>query len=99
MHRVDDWHASTEFALDYEHAEQRVRALWQWIRDRLGKNATEWVEATAEVEEKQWDVITHYHNWGDGLQGQARTDFEERRLVYRCLCGNHVDGAQSPKPK
>ena len=96
---IDDWHASTEFALDYEHAERRVRSLWQWIMDHSGGNAEKWMAETVAVEEAQWAVIAFYHRWGERLTGHARIDFEEQRLVYRCLCGNHIDGAQNPKPK
>ena len=96
---IDDWHASTEFALDYEHAERRVRSLWQWIMDHSGGNAEKWMAETIAVEEAQWAVIAFYHRWGERLTGQARTDFKEQRLMYRCLCGNHIDGAQNPKPK
>lgn len=96
---ADDWHASTEFSLDYEHAECRVRSLWQWIMDRSGGSIEKRMTETIAVEEAQWAVIAFYHRWGERLTGQARIDFEERRLEYRCLCGNHVDGAQNPKQK
>ena len=97
--RANDWHASTEFELDYVHAEERVRSLWERIRQRVEKDGSDWMKLTIEVEEQQWGVIKHYHQWGARLQGQPRIDFEERRLVYRCLCGNHVDGAQDPISK